>query len=82
MDEFNSLHAELAAAFSRELKRCKKEKVMPSPQFLAQLRQYLSDNGITTPSRSSRIDRLAGQMPDFDELERGNVVPMKRAAKE
>jgi hypothetical protein len=82
LDEFNALHAELASAFTRELKRCKKEKISPSPQFLAQLRQFLSDNGVNVPARSPRIDRLADQIPDMDELERGNVVPMKRPPKE
>jgi hypothetical protein len=80
--DFDSLHGALTAAMAAELDRCRAASEAPSSQFLAQVRQFLSDNGVTSPAHDSRFDRLKGAMPDMDELEKSgpNVVPLSRPA--
>lgn len=53
--------------------------IMPPPALLAQAIKFLKDNGIDRPATTGkRVDTLQDKMPDFDELERGNVVSIRR----
>ena len=53
--------------------------IMPPPALLAQAIKFLKDNGIDKPAMPmKREDTLAQKMPDMDELERGNVVSIRR----
>jgi len=53
-------------------------KVFP-PALLAQAIKFLSENGIDMPAQSgNRVDTLKKAMPDFDEMERGNVVSIRK----
>jgi dihydropteroate synthase len=79
MSQMDSLHGAMARAFAAELERCEKEGIAPSPQILSQARQFLQDNGVNVPAANRRFDRLKGQIPNMDELEKsGNVVPLTR----
>lgn len=78
--EFDGLHGALTATMAEELERCRKAGEAPSPQFMAQVRQFLSDNGVNVPAHDSRFDRLKDAIPNMDELEAsgGNVVQLTR----
>lgn len=79
-EQFDKLHGLLVTTIERELERCLQAGEAPSPAFLAQARQLLSDNSVTVPAESRRYDRLKDLMPDFDALERdGNVLPFGKA---
>jgi hypothetical protein len=81
VEEFDILHRKLVAAYEKELDRCIAAGEAPSPAFLSTLRQFLKDNGVDSPARVSKLDRLAGQLPTDDELTQmmgGNVVPLPR----
>jgi hypothetical protein len=53
--------------------------IMPPPALLAQAIKFLKDNGIDRPAMPmKREDTLSKKMPDMDELERGNVVSIRR----
>ena len=52
---------------------------MPPPALLAQAIKFLKENGIDKPASDvKRTDSLKSKMPDFDELERGNVVSLRK----
>jgi hypothetical protein len=74
MDSVDGIHGMLADAITTEFERCRKEGVAPSPQFIAQARQFLSDNGATVPAVSPRMDKvrealLKDALPTDEELE-------------
>jgi len=53
--------------------------IMPPPALLAQAIKFLKDNGIDRPlTTGQRVDTLKDKMPDFDELESGKVVSIRR----
>jgi hypothetical protein len=48
---------------------------MPPPALLSQAIKFLKDNSIDRPAASGkRKDTLKEKMPDFDAIEKGNVV--------
>ncbi len=77
--EMDALHANLAETYTEALKKYREAGETPSPQFLSALQKFLADNGVDVPDRARGVDRLRGQIPDMDELEKsGNVVPLTR----
>lgn len=52
---------------------------MPPPALIAQAIKFLKENGIDKPLASTKKeDTLKDAMPDFDELEGGNVVAFRK----
>jgi hypothetical protein len=85
--QFDSLHGLVARLLTEELHRAAHAKECAecgqrpgiSPALLEKAIKFLKDNGIDSPVREGgRIDTLKKAMPDFDELERANVVPLQR----
>lgn len=80
LTDFDGLHGALTATYVEALRRYKKAKETPPPQFLAALQRFLSENGVDVPAQDKRWDRLKDALPNMDALEQsGNIVPITRS---
>jgi hypothetical protein len=85
--EFDELHGLTLRILKRMLAAAEQEMLvdeeglvtMPPPALLAQAIKFLKENGIDKPdSPVNRTDTLKDSMPDFDQIEGGNVLAFKK----
>lgn len=86
-EQFDELHGLTLNILTTMLKAAEKGMLvdedglvtMPPPALLAQAIKFLKENGIDKPHVSTKKeDTLKDAMPDFDELEGGNVVAFRK----
>lgn len=86
-EQFDELHSLTLTILTTMLRSAEKGMLvdeegnvtMPPPALLAQAIKFLKENGIDKPATTSKKeDTLKDAMPDFDELEGGNVVAFRK----
>jgi hypothetical protein len=86
-EQFDELHGLTLTILTTTLKAAARgmlvdeegQVTMIPPALLAQAIKFLKENGIDKPAApTKKTDTLKDAMPDFDELEGGNVVPIRR----